>query len=300
MRDILGRCRRRRLGIANVFFVSMAAASLFALLGAAPAYATFDIELISPTNGSQVEFERPNVAFRVYRYFWPNEEALVTVRMRTSPNDPYEVMYSRTGSQGVWEWKSTDPFPAGTTVYLHITASSTNGTSNKRDRYYQFSIVDTNQECVECHVTYPDAHPVSNCYSCHGDYTGGTDWAMPWPMEPWLTSPAGDCIGCHTYGAPLDQYRHGYDLDSSGATYASYYPTNPLTRHRYQPSHGTGRMYACESCHGVFAAIPECGRNDRIDDHLRRLEAFCTSCHGQNKPEEQKAVSVCLGCHSFN
>ena len=63
-------------------------------------------------------------------------------------------------------------------------------------------------ECTSCHTTYPTAHSLDNCASCHSYAIGDPHYtAQPRPITPAGSCLAGD-YGCHTKG-PQSAYVHG-------------------------------------------------------------------------------------------
>jgi hypothetical protein len=130
--------------------------------------------------------------------------------------------------------------------------------------------------CTACHALYPDAHPMTECWACHG-YGGpvGGFWAPPdGHFEPW--EPAyylSECADCHRAGYPTVP-DHGDEVAVHKATSASA---------------------SCYPCHV----------SDLLAEHYYRASAnSCTLCHASARPEVAAAIAAgdaeCAACHTVD
>jgi hypothetical protein len=158
-------------------------------------------------------------------------------------------------------------------------------------------------DCTVCHTGYPNAHPLDDCYGCHGQYSSSED---PGNGHYYTSDrPAGSCTGgstCHTSGLIIgeDAYLHGYWLgwdDPPGPW--DYYPESPIS---YYADRSNGiwstRVYSCDFCHS--AAYPYIARHDQTALEATHLsdgaQTGCANCHSIALASES-GHPECITCH---
>ncbi len=117
------------------------------------------------------------------------------------------------------------------------------------------------QECIACHTTFPDAHPLHDCEACHSRYDASKD---PGDGHYWTADrPAGSCVGgtaCHANRGTLGNgYDHGHWLgygEPPGPF--DYYPRSPISHYLNRYSAWDLRVYECDLCHSSeYPHVPQ-------------------------------------------
>ncbi len=134
-----------------------------------------------------------------------------------------------------------------------------------------------NTQCVDCHPTYPAAHPMTNCDACHGydgpigGFYGPPDFHPEGEAAQFLS----DCTYCHgsniypTVPNHSDLgVAHSSTMDMTGC--ACHVHSLTIEHNRWTDPDGT--PLDCASCHG--ADVPQ-----NIKDALAAGSTNCLDCH---------------------
>lgn len=131
--------------------------------------------------------------------------------------------------------------------------------------------------CVDCHPTYPAAHPMTNCDACHGwgspvgGFYGPPDYHPAGEAEAFLAN----CLSCHGTSAYTTVPNHA-DLATTHSTASdmsgcSCHVRNLTIEHnRYVTD--AGDPLDCASCHGTSA-------EQQVKDAMAAGVTQCTACH---------------------
>lgn len=169
--------------------------------------------------------------------------------------------------------------------------------------------------CADCHVGYPDAHPVDNCLSCHGQ--GGpyhTDYNDPNESH----EPGGECYPCHgdisdcesCHGQPYVTVPDLHDFVDDAYHDSSIAECSPCHMRRLTVEHNRFGL-DCMTCHAsadpaVVQAIAEgdadcyaCHTGGHEGLHASPLEALCLDCHQPELVGEHGDRGLTCGvCHA--
>ncbi len=297
--------RRSGTGSRRILFVvALALAVLLGSASAAFAITQIPVGKAFPANGSTVAVPRPEIGFT----FWGSVPGPKRVVLTVNGVVRYDAMTP----QGDFRWTPPSDFASGSTVTVRATVYTGEYPSQVNLGFpltgpfaspWSFQVVASPMawtgDCVTCHQTYPEAHPVSDCTACHGTTTATdeNDGASAHSQSANALYPAGACLGaCHEVwqGSP---YAHGTweNVFWESPQGSQYYPRSPI---------GTGE-YTCTSCHS--AAWPSIERHSAgtlAAQHAGSFESSCADCHSADLmvehgkyPEGATFKNQCDTCH---
>lgn len=230
-----------------------------------------------PASGSTVPYAKPVIGLTLF----DNTPGQVHLHLRVDGS----LVYDAQANQGAFTYIPATAFLTNTTHA--VVADVTDAAGNTASSSWTFNVVAgppmdvTSSVCVECHTTFPGAHPTSNCLGCHNEHGDG-DYC-----EDCHDQHAGDymvdCRGCHV----VDSF-HGDDNHTTTTTGCTEcHSTSLITEHGKYP-YSDPFKYQCKLCHAsaapaVVAAIAG-GRTD------------CGACHASLEHRAQHVSATSSGC----
>ncbi|TLN27470.1 hypothetical protein FDZ74_01370, partial [bacterium] len=240
----------------------------------------------SPGTINAAAGEQTTISFNV------SERSYVTISMYDSNNLLWKTLTHYkdvTGSDtAVWDGTGNSGQTAVGLFVYKIDAASVIGNFRAQQvsgSVYVSSVPGTGggATCTNCHTTYPvPAHPMSNCFGCHGN-----------------NEPLKDCAGCHntakshTDAAVLGKFECSYCHTSK---YSYKIPIHPADIDAYHAT--TTNMAECQNCHNPALTTEHLNRTNKVTG----VKYDCYTCHGSTVAGVVYAINNklknCDACHA--
>ncbi len=236
------------------------------------------VGILTPADGSTVSTDGPAISAVVS----PNGVALASWSMIVD-GGPVSASYSPLTKLLSYEL----PAPLKNDQVHSVTLAVTDATGASATITWSFRVqiypdMAANFGCTECHVTYPAAHPRTNCDACHG-VSGPIGGAYGPPdfhpdEEAVLLADCTYCHGSNIYPTVPNHddlgQSHGEDRDMTGCDCH----VRDLSIEHNRWADDAGNKYTCVTCHGPDAA-------QRVKDAMLLPTApTCTDCHTLSGP----------------
>jgi hypothetical protein len=196
------------------------------------------------------------------------------------------VVANQSVPQGAFSWTPGTGLVDGSSH--NLVALATDAAGNTQTYSWTFKVgaappMSNADACTACHTTYPMAHPMNNCTTCHG--YGGYHGTGPAP------TPAGACLGCH-------EWNHGWTYIANMPCASCHTPACPtVPRHDPVPTetkHSTSTP--CTKCHSASLTV-EHGKYPSTSPYKYQ----CTVCHASSNTDVRATIAskstACPSCH---
>ncbi|PKQ21190.1 MAG: hypothetical protein CVT66_01700 [Actinobacteria bacterium HGW-Actinobacteria-6] len=238
-----------------------------------------------PANGSTVYSARPPIGLTVT----DNSPGTVNLRLRV---DGVEVRNGQV-AQGAFLWTPTADY-ANNSAHTVI-ADVTDAAGNVGSSTWTFTATAptpmTQIECGSCHLTYPLAHPMSNCAACHTADNHGSGPNCGQCHSSHDASWLGACTSCHTAANPaVPQHTIANTAVSHTTTTTGCdrcHSTSLVTEHAKYPSTSAFK-YQCTTCHS--------STNATVKAAIVAGDTRCEACHSDADHAALHVSATSSGC----